>query len=107
MHIETKDQQSTSSAAVVTDERTVSTDVSPSAPERAISDPVIFSKPQVGPQNQVAAFSGPLKGFLDLPHDINLSLPNENISASNNKVRTLPDAGTLSIISNLTPGEPC
>lgn len=122
-------------AGVVTDERAVLTDFSPSALERSISDPVIE------PQNQVAALPRPLERFHDLPHDINLSLSNEsilraagscppicengkhnldgefcikpatNLSASNTQVRTLPDAGTLSIlrdssISNVAPGEP-
>lgn len=121
----------------MTDERATLKNVSPSALERSVRDPVIFLKKQAEPQNQVAALSGPLEGFHDLPHDINLSLPNEsiledagsrppicedgkrnfngefrtkpvtNLSASNNKARTLPDAGTSSIISNVTPGEPC
>ena len=121
----------------MTDERAILKNLSHSALERSVSDPVIFSKKQAEPQNQVAAFSGPLEGFHDLPHGINLSLPNEsilkdagsrppicedgihnfdgefrtkpatNLSASNTKATTLPDAGTLSIISNVTPGEPC
>ena len=137
MHIEAKDQLSASSAAVVTDECTVLTDASPFALERVIGDPVICSKPQVEPQNQVAASSGPLEGLHDLPHAINLSLLNEsilkdagsrspicedgkhnfdgefctnpavNLSESNTKMSTVPDAGMLFITSNVTLGELC
>lgn len=85
----------------------------------------------------MAGFSGPLEEFHDLPHYINLSLPTErifkdagsrppicedgkhhlggesrsktatNLSAPNSKASILPDAGILSVISNVTPGEPC
>lgn len=112
----------------MTDERAIPTNVLPPALERAISDPVIFTKTPAKPQSQMAAFSQPVEGFYDLPHDINLSLPNEsvlknarscppnytdgkhnfdgeirtksatNLSASNTKARTLLDAGSLSIL---------
>ena len=65
---------------VVTDERAILTDFSLSAFERFISDPMIFSKMQAEPQkNQVAALPRPLERFHDLPHNINLSRPNESI----------------------------
>ena len=122
MHIEAKGQQSASLVGVVTDERAIS----PSALERSIGNPVIFSKTQAEPQKQVTALPQPLKRFHDLPHENSLPPPNESIlkaavscptvcedgkHASNTQARTLPDTGILSILrdgstSNVTPGEP-
>ena len=79
-NIETKDQQSVNLTGAVTDERSILTDFSPSVFERFISDPVILSKVQAKLQkNQVAALPRPLERFHDLPHNINLSRPNESI----------------------------
>jgi len=116
-------------AGVVTDERAVLTDFSSLALEHSSSDPVISSKTQTEPQNQVEALLWPLETFHDLPH-INLSPSNEsilkaagscspicedgkhyfddefrikpatNLSASNTQARTLSDNETVSILMN-------
>lgn len=137
MHIEAKNQERVSLTAFMTNECVISTDASSFALKRFISDQVIFSRTQTESQSQVTTFFEPLKGFHDLPHDINLSLLNEsilknvesrslicedgkhnfddefcikpvvNLSESNTKMSTLSNAEILSITSNVTLGELC
>ncbi|KAL9124348.1 MAG: hypothetical protein Q9217_006315 [Psora testacea] len=80
-NIELKNQQSVSLAGDVADER----DFSPSALERSISDPVIFSKTQAEPQTR-----GVLSTIRNKPNPINIDEQRAASSATNSSDMVQP-----------------